>query len=88
MKQVELTEVKAMLSEIAATSSKWGDGSIVTVATSGNDPKRQQRELDGIVGVVKSALPAAHNGVIVIDDAAWHRLEQLYYQRVIRPLFL
>ncbi len=89
MKQVALSEAKAMLKEILAVKHArpetmaavlaLGTGSANNVAT-----VSEFEELDTSIQAIASAAQNVQGGVIVVDDGVWGDLEHIYHDQVVK----
>lgn len=90
MKDVELAQVRAMLREIVATSGNNGND-VEAVMSLGGSVTPEQRatsvELNDMLQVVKEAMPSLHGGMLRLNEKEWRHIEDVYYQRVMQPLF-
>lgn len=92
MKSIELVQVKAMLREIVATSGNNG-GDVKAVMALGEPADNVQPEImnlgefNDVLRTVQKAIPSMRAGIVMLNEAEWKRLEQLYHYRVIKPLF-
>ena len=92
MDTVELTQVKAMLQEIfVATHPSSHTTLAIALIGVAKQPDwnilENQDELDDIVAATKKALPAMKEGKITIADSVWRDFEDIYYRRVVKPIF-
>lgn len=92
MKEIELTQIKAMLQEIAASiyRDRRSTSAIMSIGTAEQpdwDKLGNLGELTEMVQATRKALPVMHEGKIDIDNPVWSKFETLYYQSVIKPVF-
>lgn len=91
MKNVELAEVRAMLREITAVSGN-DERDVAAIMSLGIPEKTQadplgQRDLDQAMQAVRKALPDMRAGVLKLNNADWQKIEELYYHKVMQPIF-
>ncbi len=92
MKEIELTQVKAMLQEITASiyHDRRNTQAIMSIGTAEQpdwDRLNDLGELTDMVQATKQALPVMHQGKITINAPVWSKFENLYYQSVVKPIF-
>lgn len=92
MKEVELAELRAMLQEISAATNKDHSATqaIMSIGTD-RQPDWEQlsntQELADVVLATRQALPEIKRDKITFEAPDWQKLEDIYYQRVIKPMF-
>ncbi len=92
MQEVNLNQLKAMLQEIYVSTHRNTKPilSFVTIGTLRQPDWGKLTnlgELSDIVLATRKALPVMKDNVIEIDNPVWKEFEDIYYQRVVQPIF-
>ena len=90
MKNVDVMQVRAMLREILATDGGTSEdvSAVMTIGTPamGSLHLTGPSELRSVLEAVEQASPASE-GAMRIEEQDWQRLELVYAERVLGPLF-
>ncbi len=87
MKRVELAEVRAMLREVVATYGNDSKDVAAVMALNRKPTKTSVPEVNDVIDNVERAWPSRQRGTIALDETEWIELEDLYYRRVMQPVF-
>lgn len=91
MKQVEFTQLRAMLREVVATAGNDANDVKTIMAISnprnGSIAHTSIAEVNSLLDVLGTARPSQDDRSVLLSENDLRRFEDLYYQRVTRLVF-